>query len=669
MKDQLKIIETLFLADDKSLHAIMDASPTMLWYTEKNRTVYLNRAWLAFTGKTLEKECGKGWFDGVHPEDKAMCGEIIQSAFHNEVTYEVRYRLLHNSGTYRWVQEQGMPIISPEGTLKGYVGECRDIDNEKKIEIKLSASEERYRRLFETSRDGILILDSESGKITDVNPFLEQLLGYSKSELLGKKLWEVGAFKNATASKETFKILQDIGFVRHTGLPLETKDGRLISAEFISNAYMTSEGRVMQCSIRIKHRVQHQKDETTDAEYMLLLEQGTTPPVNNDTPKKDTVQYLGADNRRKVDGRRKIEDQLKSSEERYRRLFETARDGILILDSETGEITEVNPFLEQLLGYSKSEFLGKKLWEVGAFRNAKASKETFKQLQDEGFVRYDDLPLETKDGRLIAVEFVSNAYMAGIERVMQCNVRDISERKRIEATDRALLFIEQEKLKTAFIADVTHELRTPLAIIKGNVELALRDKNKGASHEETFNAINLEINHLGEMLLDLAILTTEHQNFHKKIRTNTINLSDLITHVVKRLQMIALPKNIMIRLDVVPKVMVFADESYLEKLFSNVISNAIFYGKTTAAVTLVEEKDKNQVLITVTDDGIGITEKDIPRIFDRFFRTDIARSVNHEGTGLGLAISKWIVNAHRGEITVASTLNKGATFTIKLPIL
>src|SRR3989338_2074393 len=130
----------------------------------------------------------------------------------------------------------------------------------------------------------------------------------------------------------------------------------------------------------------------------------------------------------------KIESKLKESEVRYRRLFETAHDGILILNSETGQITDVNPFLERLLGYSKDEFLDKKLWEVGPFKNIKVAKDTFKILQKEGYVRYEDLPLETKDGRSIDVEFVSNSYVAGGHLVIQCNIRDITARKRLKHT-------------------------------------------------------------------------------------------------------------------------------------------------------------------------------------------------------------------------------------------
>jgi PAS domain S-box-containing protein len=108
---------------------------------------------------------------------------------------------------------------------------------------------------------------------------------------------------------------------------------------------------------------------------------------------------------------------LEVSEARYRRLFETARDGILILDANTGRINDVNPFLIEMLGYSKEEFLGKKLWEIGAFKDIKASRKAFLELQTKEYVRYEDLPLETKDGRNISVEFISNVYSVDHQRV------------------------------------------------------------------------------------------------------------------------------------------------------------------------------------------------------------------------------------------------------------
>ena len=115
---------------------------------------------------------------------------------------------------------------------------------------------------------------------------------------------------------------------------------------------------------------------------------------------------------------------LRISESRYRRLFETTRDGILLLNAETAQIEDVNPYLIEMLGYSHAEFLGKKLWEVGAFADIEQSKEMFAVLQDIGFVRYENLPLKTSSGERIAVEFVSNSYDCEGVKVIQCDIRD-----------------------------------------------------------------------------------------------------------------------------------------------------------------------------------------------------------------------------------------------------
>jgi PAS domain S-box-containing protein/putative nucleotidyltransferase with HDIG domain len=121
-----------------------------------------------------------------------------------------------------------------------------------------------------------------------------------------------------------------------------------------------------------------------------------------------------------------------ASEERYRRLFESAKDGILILDAETGMLVDANPFITDLLGYSHAECLGKYIWDIGFLKNVVANKAKFLELQQQDYVRYEDLPLETAQGQTIHVEFVSNVYLVGSTRVIQCNIRDITRRKQAE---------------------------------------------------------------------------------------------------------------------------------------------------------------------------------------------------------------------------------------------
>jgi PAS domain S-box-containing protein len=126
------------------------------------------------------------------------------------------------------------------------------------------------------------------------------------------------------------------------------------------------------------------------------------------------------------------EETLKSSELRYRRLFETAQDGIILLDFETGTILDVNKFLIDMLGYSKAEFLNRHIWEIGVFEDIATSKDYFQKLKAKGYIRYENMPLEAKNGRKIYVEFVSNVYMENGTKTIQCNIRDITDRKREE---------------------------------------------------------------------------------------------------------------------------------------------------------------------------------------------------------------------------------------------
>ncbi|MFA6457724.1 MAG: PAS domain-containing protein, partial [Bacteroidota bacterium] len=264
-------------------------------------------------------------------------------------------------------------------------------------------SEERYRRLFESAQDGIFILNGETGAITDANPYIIDSLGYSLKELKGKQLWEIGAFADVKESKAAFEELQQKEYIRYNNLPLKTKKGENREVEFVSNSYRVSGEKIIQCNIR------------------------------------DNTERIIAEQAGKRAGESLIE-----SEERYRRLFETAQDGILILDAESGTITDANPFIVNLLGYIPEELIGKRLWEIGAFVDVKDSKAAFEELQRKEYIRYEDLPLKTKNGQSRQVEFVSNVYLVKHKKVIQCNIRDITERKKGEET----LAKERNQLRT-----------------------------------------------------------------------------------------------------------------------------------------------------------------------------------------------------------------------------
>ncbi len=218
-------------------------------------------------------------------------------------------------GKLDWVRWEILPWYEPSGVVGGIILFSEVITEHKQSAEKLLASEIRYRRLFENAKDGILILDGNSGEILDVNPFLEELLGYSRAEFLGKQLWEIGLFKDIVANKAAFLKLQEEGYVRYENLPLQTKDGPSAWVEFVSNVYDVGNTRVVQCNIR------------------------------------------------NITERKRAEELLSESEERFRTLTEQSVDGIVLIDEE-GHVIEWNPAEEKITGIPRAEAIGALVWDI-----------------------------------------------------------------------------------------------------------------------------------------------------------------------------------------------------------------------------------------------------------------------------------------------------------------
>src|ERR1043166_9566273 len=212
-------------------------------------------------------------------------------------------------------------------------------------------------------------------------------------------------------------------------------------------------------------------------------------------------------------------DAVRLSELRYRRLFETAQDGILILDANTGEIMDVNPFLIDLLDYPFEELRGRKLWEIGQFKDIAANRAAFEALQQNEYIRYENLPLRRRDGKQIQVEFVSNVYWVETDKVIQCNIRDITARaeKRIDSDSHLAALELANNTKDAWLIAHSQNLRSPLmsmGSMLGLIDLGHKLSSVRPLHEtpsdfdETaFQHIRRNFQHLPHYFNELSELT------------------------------------------------------------------------------------------------------------------------------------------------------------------
>jgi PAS domain S-box-containing protein len=172
----------------------------------------------------------------------------------------------------------------------------------------------------------------------------------------------------------------------------------------------------------------------------------------------DKIMVTDQQNGNAIVSKARLDHSLRASELSYRRLFEASQDGILILDVDTGRITDVNPFLYHLLGFPRSEMVGKTIGELSPFKDMVSNRAMLEQLQKDGYVRYHNLPLETRDGRHIDVEFVSNVYQAGDKKVIQCNIRDIKERKLADEKVHELLQAVEQCPVSIVFTDITGKI-------------------------------------------------------------------------------------------------------------------------------------------------------------------------------------------------------------------
>ncbi len=374
-----------------------------------------------------------------------------------------------------------------------------------------------------------------------------------------------------------------------------------------------------------------------------------------------------------VSNRRQAQQDLEISEVRYRRLFESAHDGILILDAVSTKVLHVNPFMADLLGYPREYFLRKELWEIGVFHDAEMSKKAMVMLQRAGRIRYEDLPLQHKDGRHVPVEFVSNVYREGRRNVIQCNIRDITERKRLsrELAEASLNAEAANRSKSEFLANMSHEIRTPMGAILGFSEMLLTKSAEECAQIGCIQIIRRNSLHLLELINEILDLSKVEAG-QMKVDLISCDLPELLSEIVSLVGPRAKEKGLAFGvtfLDPIPR-LIQTSPMRLRQILLNLLGNAVKFtesGRVNMKITDEGAGGPNIALrVEVTDSGIGMTPEQLARLFVPFTQGDASITRKFGGTGLGLTISRQLARILGGDITVTAQSGIGSTFTLKV---
>ncbi|NQV23198.1 MAG: PAS domain S-box protein [Rhodopirellula sp.] len=549
---------------------------------------------------------------------ESFCDQVMSSASEQE------REVLDQAG--RWHSLRARPYTTSDENVDGAVLLLLEIDQLKQSEQEVAAARDYAENIVATVRDPLLVLNSDL-RVESANRAFYHVFHVEPAETVGKFIYDLG---NQQWDIPRLRELLEKILLERTSI-----DEFQVELEFnqLGRRTMLLNARTIQNPLRKTERI------------LLAIEDITE--------------------------RKQLEEKLQASETLYHQLFETAKDGVLILDADTGRILEANPFMTELSGYSTAEFIGKELWEIGLFHDKAANDAALRELLLKGDIRYDHLPLNSQSDQPVEVEFVSNIYQWEHRRVAQCNIRDISDRSRLEMLQRrqAVELSDMHRRKDEFLAMLSHELRSPLAPIANAVQLlGLQRASENQIQQQARGIIERQLKqlqHLVDDLLEVSRLTSGTVQLRQD-RVAIGNISECAVETVRPL-IEQRRQELTVSLPTEP-IWLHADASRLEQVVVNLLSNAAKYTAEGGHVWLTVQKEGNECVLRVRDTGVGISPSLLPNIFELFTQAERSLDRSEGGLGIGLALVQRLTELHKGTVEVSSVVGEGSEFVVRLPV-
>ncbi len=503
---------------------------------------------------------------------------------------------------------------------------------QRRASAALNASEVRYRRLFEASPDGVFLFDADSGLISNVNPAMAELLGRPRDQLVGRYLWEIGLFADEPAGREAFNQLQDKNYHRFHDLPIVTPAGKHHDVEFTCNAYMANNKRFMQCNIR------------------------------------------------NVTDRRRAENALRDSEERYRSLVEVSPQGVWIVDRE-GNPLFINRYWVDYSGVDlQASASGGWLQQVHPEDRERMLEQWQRARSGDAFYESELRMRRASDGayrwhlaRGVPVHDAGGGIDKWLGVFIDIDERKRAEQERVQQLERETVLRTQaeaaNRAKDDFLATLSHELRTPLNAILGWTQTLLHGEADRATVQRALVQIDASANAQAKLINDLLNIA-DIGSGRMRLDIQQVNLIALVQPIVESLRPAITARDITFHTAIDPDASRLpADPARIQQILWNLLSNAVKFTRQGGHIRFAVTRAGEQIEISVEDDGEGISGEFLPYVFDAFRQADASTKRRHGGLGLGLAIVRHLTELHGGTVSAESKgEGQGSRFRVRLPL-